>query len=195
MVLRPPRPAPIPAATPSVGLIDASRGGEPDHERRRKIETTLDDVRRAKPGAEKLLCHFTSRDVCEKICAGGFLSSVWGLEGEGVYLSDLSPVGPVDGAQWPQPAFREAMLKANYGAAWADANRRCAVDCVLVCCVDGMLLTPVAGRTGAWKVDTQAVDRVGGDATLKRCIKKAFVLYDSTQLPDAPAAAAASSSA
>ena len=53
---------------------------------------------------------------------------------------------------------------------------------------------PVAGRTGAWKVDTTAIERVGGDATLKRCIKKAFVLYDSTQLPDSSDASTASPS-
>ena len=176
-------------------MIDASHGGESDEERRRKIETTLDDVRRAKPEGEALLFHYTPREFAKLICAGGFRSSTWGLQGEGVYLSELSPVSMLNGAQWPAPAFREQMLKANYGAAWADENRRCAVDCVLICCVDRSLLRPVEGRTGAFKVDTKIIESFGGDPSLHGKIKKCFALYDSANAPGMAAHAPAAKEA
>ena len=97
--------------------------------------------------------HYTSTEYAGLILNKGFKPSDIGMGGKGVYLTNIDPCEKLDGATWPTDAFREALLRKNYGDDWNSEQRRRLADAVIVCCVHEDVLKPVEKREGASKVE------------------------------------------
>ena len=189
-----PHPAPpAPASAPAVAWPDAPfldgffTGGESAEDRVVKLRSTLSDWHREQPHRMSIFFHYTSCKVAKLILETDFRAGEIGMAGKGVYLASQSPAEPIDGAAWPSPEFRVGMLKANYDKAWADPGRKLSLDAVLVCFADQSVVEEVPRRPGAWVVLERHVKN-----KQVLVVRAAIQLYDSTQLPDAPDASAAS---
>jgi len=106
---------------------------------------------------EGVYFHYTSKEVAPLIAQSGFKVSDLGMQGTGVYFSVYPPVY-VAGIgfwphpkfpQWPNPGFKEALLRLNYGDAATDEARQNLVDAVIIVKAPANIAKDVTNRPGA----------------------------------------------
>ena len=93
-------------------------GSESAQEKTIKLGNSLRAWDDALPKNQGMYYHYTSVAVARLIGQTGFRVSDFGMEGRGVYFSTLSPVDPSFTAHWPEQAWKEQILRANYADAW-----------------------------------------------------------------------------
>jgi len=102
--------------------------------------------------------HYTSKEFAPLIEQSGFKVSKLGMEGTGTYFSEYPPVYlPGLGRwpnskfpQWPNPGFKEGLLRLNYGdAAATDPCRQNLVEAVIIVKVPTNIVKTVSDRPGA----------------------------------------------
>jgi len=107
---------------------------------------------------EGVYFHYTSKEFAPLIEQSGFKVSKLGMEGTGTYFSEYPPVYlPGLGRwpnskfpQWPNPGFKEGLLRLNYGdAAATDPCRQNLVEAVIIVKVPTNIVKTVSDRPGA----------------------------------------------
>ena len=112
-----------------------SQGTESVANLQTKLQNTLRGLDSLCTGLERLYYHFTDLKAARAISVSGFRRSPVGMAGPGVYFTTCSPAAPLGqgGPRWPEQAFRDAMLRKNFGDAWEEAGRQGKLDAVIVC--------------------------------------------------------------
>ena len=96
-------------------LIDAFVAGrEIDSDKLTKLRNTLGSQREDFRQSERMRFHFTSWRTAGLIARNGFRPSEIGMQGKGVYLTDLSPSEAIDGCTWPSVTWRNKLLQASH---------------------------------------------------------------------------------
>jgi len=148
-------------------------GEESADERERKMRESLTSYDEKLSKDQQLLFHYTSLAAADEIRKTGFRPSKFGMKGSGVYFSVNSPVAEGFTHRWPSPEFRLEMLRANYGEAWKQDNRKCSVDVMILFAGHKSHLETVPDRPGAVRIS----DRAYKFATSKDEIIEVIQLY------------------